>query len=519
MDKSGPGMCQQYMEIMDRIGTKYNCVIIYFITDADGGSKKGRVLLGKKRNYLILPSCWAHQFQLILGDYFKVNTFAAGTVELATTLIGWLNNHGKSRGAIVTAQVGKAAGADKLAFPEEANKFCTLIMDVTFWSSLESLIEDIEPICYGTNINQKDSTRADQVLLSLVGMFLRMLEHPEPTVAAGMTKCLKKRWNDCDQPLFLLALIPNPFEQLSCFGPKAGLNHFNCLHLLVSMYQRMKSCPDNTDTLVEHSAKEDKISSAFLKYLSGTGTFADWKGHATRFEKKMGRDPIAVWVVLSTPDIEELAQFAIMLLKIVVNQAGCERVFSDLKVKKTQRHNQLKLEKLDKMTKTGADIKADQQEHGLIKLRDKHKVHKSTDTLLTVPWCRDLFQDQDVDLTEHEPALISTAAGWRAVMGKGIADARAAEAEATENGSDDNDNDEEVPAHTGHTSKWKKRTLAELFGGSTKKPAERLWQDAIEAEGVLMVALAEAEATAEAEEDAWPDDGEVEIPSDDKYVG
>ncbi|KAJ6600159.1 hypothetical protein B0H10DRAFT_2231031 [Mycena sp. CBHHK59/15] len=132
------------------------------------------------------------------------------------------------------------------------------------------------------------------------------------------------------------------------------------------------------------------------------------------------------------------------------------------------------------------------------------------------PWYRDLFQDQDADLTEHEPALISTAAGWRAVMGKWIADARAAEAKATENGSDDNGNDEEVPAHTGHTSKWKKRMLAELFGGSTKKPTERLSQDTIEVEGVLMVAFAEAEAIAEAEEDVWPDDGEVEIPLDDE---
>jgi hypothetical protein len=66
-----------------------------------------------------------------------------------------------------------------------------------------------------------------------VGMFLRMLDHPEPAVAAGMTKRLEKRWNDYDQPL-LLALILNPFE-LSCFGPKAGLNHFNCLDLIVSV--------------------------------------------------------------------------------------------------------------------------------------------------------------------------------------------------------------------------------------------------------------------------------------------
>jgi hypothetical protein len=324
-DKGGPGMCKMFGDIIDRTEVKYNCIIVYFITDADGGSKKGRILLGKERVYLILPSCWAHQvcssfhlicstiskhskFQLVLGDYFKVNKFAAQTAESATALTGWINNHFKarnhcccslnihlrceqvqkifdgvqgaismdctgvililaylvanmtrwtthciafmrlfrleeslvlgvmqSRGALIAAQVGRATEAEKDAFITEANTFCDLIMDSTFWSSLESLIEDIEPICYRTNINQKDSTRADQVLLSLAGMFLRMLDHPEPDVAAGMTKRLEKRWKDCDQPLFLLALILNPFEQLSCFGPKAAINHFNCLDLVVSV--------------------------------------------------------------------------------------------------------------------------------------------------------------------------------------------------------------------------------------------------------------------------------------------
>lgn len=46
-----------------------------------------------------------------------------------------------------------------------------------------------------------------------------------------------------------------------------------------------------------------------------------------------------------------LAEFAIILLKVVVNQAGCERVFSDLKINQTQRRNRLGLAKLEKMTK------------------------------------------------------------------------------------------------------------------------------------------------------------------------
>jgi hypothetical protein len=63
-------------------------------------------------------------------------------------------------------------------------------------------------------------------------------------------------------------------------------------------------------------------------------------------------DPAGVWRAFETADeTRELAKFAILLLKIVVNQAGCERTFSDLKVKQTDRRNRLGLEKLEKMTK------------------------------------------------------------------------------------------------------------------------------------------------------------------------
>lgn len=48
--------------------------------------------------------------------------------------------------------------------------------------------------------------------------------------------------------------------------------------------------------------------------------------------------------------IRVFSKFAITLLKIVANQAGCERVFSDLKVKQTQCRVRLGLAKLAKMT-------------------------------------------------------------------------------------------------------------------------------------------------------------------------
>jgi hypothetical protein len=64
--------------------------------------------------------------------------------------------------------------------------------------------------------------------------------------------------------------------------------------------------------------------------------------------------------------------------------------------------------------------------------------------------------------------------------------------------------------------KWKRKTLAQLFGGSTKKHVQRLSQKEIEAEAELMMALAERQA--DEDEDAQSDDGAVEIPSEEEYV-
>lgn len=59
-----------------------------------------------------------------------------------------------------------------------------------------------------------------------------------------------------------------------------------------------------------------------------------------------------MWIAFkSVPEVAELAKFAVTLLKIVANQAGCEHVCSDLKNKQTQWRVQLGLAKLDKMTK------------------------------------------------------------------------------------------------------------------------------------------------------------------------
>ena len=218
---------------------------------------------------------------MILGDYFKEYPYGALITEQATDLIAWINNHGKVRSifdaaqkrislgrtgkavilcylcanltrwtthciafmrlllvklalqtaviefrpAIIKAQVGVATSSDGRRLAADAEAHCDLIEDHSFWNGLEQVVGDIEPICYGTNINQKDSTRLDQILLTLAGMYLHFSEHPEPELAAAMKSHLEKRWKDCDQQIFILALVLNPFEGLSRFGESAGLNH------------------------------------------------------------------------------------------------------------------------------------------------------------------------------------------------------------------------------------------------------------------------------------------------------
>jgi hypothetical protein len=67
----------------------------------------------------------------------------------------------------------------------------------------------------------------------LARMYMHFSNHPIPEVEDGMTKRLEKCWKDCDQLLFILALILNPFECLLCFGEKAEINHFKCNSLLI----------------------------------------------------------------------------------------------------------------------------------------------------------------------------------------------------------------------------------------------------------------------------------------------
>ncbi|KAK7015051.1 hypothetical protein R3P38DRAFT_3205081 [Favolaschia claudopus] len=217
-------------------------IVIAYITDNDGGSQRGRKDLVIKRPYLFGIQCCSHQGQLILLDYFKENPEADGTAEETAGAIGWINRHeavrdvfdetqqqltsrqpGEKSGKaaltylsanltrwtthtvswhrqlalktslrnaainrqqdIVSAQVGAEKNKKKVAaMTKEANKYCDLLDDPQYWKRLQTIAEDVEPFTFITNINQGDTTRGDQVILGLAGVYLHFSRHVNPRV-------------------------------------------------------------------------------------------------------------------------------------------------------------------------------------------------------------------------------------------------------------------------------------------------------------------------------------------------
>ena len=247
-----------------------------------------------------------------------------------------------------------------------------------------------------------------------------------------------------------------------------------------------------------------------------------------------GDNPIAMWkAFLGTPTTAELSDFAIRLLGMSVSQAGLERSFSDLKIKKTRLRNRLKITKLEKMAKVsklkltvmplsyslsylqvGADIRTSQKEAGLVEDRTKRQNHEKSRVaeLLTVPRYADLLEDAGEMIEDEEPlmqpsGLVKSREGWRKEMGKWVQ-------EEQERSDDD---DELANKAYGHRrSKWLPRSLDLLFAGRKESDIDEQMrrvrrQQAYTEEARLMELLADEEG----DENKIPDDGELEGSGDD----
>ncbi|KAK7041329.1 DUF659 domain-containing protein, partial [Favolaschia claudopus] len=368
----------------------------------------------------------------------------------------------------------------------------------------------------------------DQVTLGLAGVLLHYKRHSIPDVANGMVARIEKRWAAMDQSFFVLALILNPYERLSRFGDEAGVSVFTLNSVFMELYRRVKSRPVSTTNLLlaedalkaEKKVKETAVLKAFLQYLGLTSDhFRRFEEHREEFEELNGNDPILVWQqFLPVSELHELADFAILILGIAVNQGATERVFSDLKIKRTRLRNKLSYAKTEKMFKVGADIRSEHLAAGFRKLREGRKNHdeRRVGELIAIPKYADLVEDtaelgtdDDVDGEERVSSrLVNSRAAWRKVYTSWAVDACVEEMAEEE----EIDISATVPVPEGRPSKWLPRPLGKLFGGTASKPLERRQRKEVSEEALYMELLAAAHS------DEEPDDGELEG-SGDEYIG
>ncbi|KAJ7756118.1 hypothetical protein B0H14DRAFT_3599712 [Mycena olivaceomarginata] len=339
------------------------------------------------------------------------------------------------REEIVRAQVGAEKNKKAIAkITAAANKQCDVLESNEFWTALQTVVDDIEPICYATNINQADATRLDQVLLTFAGVFRHFSNHPNR--AKGMTARIEKRWAALDQPLFVLCLVLNAYECLERFGEKAAINIFTLNTELIELYRRVRSRPRDPPRPAEkNAAEEQEVSLAFMHYLQGTGDFGSTIFVSNSYAA--GRPEINVGANEDVSIDPPACQFALLLLDLVVNQASNERSFSDLKIKKTRLRNRLGTKKLEKMSKFGAEIRSENIAAGLVHETTAREVHDPTKVsgLLSVPRHADALEADD---DEGEGSkLVKSAAAWRVEVNKWVRSARESEEGMSEDEEDD----------------------------------------------------------------------------------
>ncbi|KAF8146020.1 hypothetical protein K438DRAFT_1781381 [Mycena galopus ATCC 62051] len=138
LNKDGPSLCEQFGLIINQIEEKYNCIVIEFTTDADGGSKKGclvtddaTALIGRIVVLAYLVSNlihWTTHFIAFLGLFSLCSALQLAVLQKIS--------------AIVAAEVGAATSTEAQCLSDDVNRLYALIEDVPFWSGLKTIVED-----------------------------------------------------------------------------------------------------------------------------------------------------------------------------------------------------------------------------------------------------------------------------------------------------------------------------------------------------------------------------------------
>jgi hypothetical protein len=340
--KTGENLLRVVLEDIKDFERKFGVNLISWVTDDGPDGKKMRRLLLKHFPHLTVLLCWAHQIQLILGDALKASAELRGALSAAATIVKWFNSHdralfllceeqrhvfGKARALIlpvitrwtshylstnrllqikdaVTGVVERygpelitSVGREDAAI-EAARNIVSLIKKDGLWETLQRCVPItfylllltylgsarfiFEPLAVASVVLQASSTRMDHVLLTLGNLYhiysITLCDKIDNSVRAALLKSLEKRWKAADQPIFILAVIFNPFIRADAFTP-TKLTVMQLWKLVQAAVDRFWKIEADSDTFM-----------ALKDYLGRVGDFSDMAMELARFYELAKRD-------------------------------------------------------------------------------------------------------------------------------------------------------------------------------------------------------------------------------------
>lgn len=280
--KTGLRMFELISEDIKYIETKFEAIPIAWTTDDGPDGKKARRLLSEHFPHIITVVCWAHQINLIVGDYLK-DSGCVDVITRALELVKWFNNHGNALDVlreqqrnycnfilililpIITRWTAHLLSVSRLIEVQRPMQACVMfakerllvaagkteahrakaqeivdtLEDPTFWSDLKEIKSHLEPLAIAANITQASHTRLDHVLLTLANLFrLYSLPTVRPSARDVLHASLEKRWKKADQDAFILAVLFNPYLRARSFN-KAVLPGNVLVGIAKKMFRRL----------------------------------------------------------------------------------------------------------------------------------------------------------------------------------------------------------------------------------------------------------------------------------------
>lgn len=103
--KTGEALLQLVVDDIKWSEETYGHSVIAVCSDDGGDARKMRRLLRMTMPWLIITLCWAHQVNLIVGDYLALKLPFQDCISKALVVIKWMNNHSRALGLFRQEQV------------------------------------------------------------------------------------------------------------------------------------------------------------------------------------------------------------------------------------------------------------------------------------------------------------------------------------------------------------------------------------------------------------------------------